>query len=192
MARFCILPNNCCILTPPIRACSVRQPHSKAIVSWKSGLRPRAGSFSHEFWDNTHKIWPKYRQISISDGSLCFVLCLYFQSMKLPPWIFLVCHYKTAITQSLTPILWWCVLCAWTTEKFELLPDMEIWCNFSVCVLLAGGRVAFEYFSNPKHTFSLLCPNKLWHQHVIINSNCKNIYNPRCCMYFGWKLKCYG
>jgi len=40
-------------------------------------------------------------------------------------------------------------------QRFELLPDIEILCNFSMCVLLAGGSVAFEYFSDAKHTFNL-------------------------------------
>ena len=33
---------------------------------------------------------------------------------------------------------------------------MDILCNFSLCVLLAGGRIAFDYFSDAKHTFNLL------------------------------------
>ena len=37
---------------------------------------------------------------------------------------------------------------------------MEILCNLSVCILLAGGRVhvAFEYFEDAKHTCNLLWP----------------------------------
>ena len=50
-----------------------------------------------------------------------------------------------------------CIVCI-QIERFEPLSDENILCNFSVRVLLPGGRVAFEYFSDVKHTFNLLWP----------------------------------